>query len=165
MSVQNFSFLACLEVAEKFVWGLVGHVATVSNLNPSYLEFLWVELSWVELWLCFDKNGLEIFLSLPEIFNKYKRCFFSGTPCMSKQSNKFKVYIIRVCLSYVLSDQTYISKLDFRSKFKQEWNYIWGTIHLKHLFKYFLLIDNFWSIRWKKIIRSEQQANLGEPSK
>ena len=150
MSVQNFSFLACLEVAEKFVWGLVGHVATVSNLNPSYLEFLWVELSWVELWLCFDKNGLEIFFSLPEIFNKYKRCFFSGTPCMSKQSNKFKVYIIRVCLSYILSDQTYISEFDFGSKFKQEWNYIWGTIHLKHLFKYFLLIDNFWSIGWKK---------------
>ena len=49
MSVPNFSFLACLEVAEKFVWGGVGwgvdHVATVSNLNPSYLELLSVELS------------------------------------------------------------------------------------------------------------------------
>ena len=51
MSVPNFSFLACLEVAEKFVWcgvGGVDHLATVSNLNPSYLELLSVELSWVE---------------------------------------------------------------------------------------------------------------------
>ena len=44
MSVPNFSFLACLEVAEKFGGGLVGgggeHVATVSNLNPSYVELL-----------------------------------------------------------------------------------------------------------------------------
>ena len=34
----NFSFLVCLEVAEKFgvvVWGGVEYVATVSNLNPS----------------------------------------------------------------------------------------------------------------------------------
>ena len=43
--MPNFSFLACLEVAEKFVvgWGGVGgvdHVATVSNLNPSYVELL-----------------------------------------------------------------------------------------------------------------------------
>ena len=45
MSVPNFSFLACLEVAEKFVCGVgwcggVGHVATMSNLNPSYVELL-----------------------------------------------------------------------------------------------------------------------------
>ena len=43
MSVPNFSFLACLEVAEKFVGGGVGgweHVANVSNLNPSYVELL-----------------------------------------------------------------------------------------------------------------------------
>ena len=44
MSVPNFSFLACLEVAEKFVvggvvWGGLA-VATVSNLNPSYVELL-----------------------------------------------------------------------------------------------------------------------------
>ena len=25
------------------------HVATVSNLNPSYLELRWVELSWVRI--------------------------------------------------------------------------------------------------------------------
>ena len=45
--MPNFSFLACLEVAEKFVvggwvgggWG-VDHLATVSNLNPSYVELL-----------------------------------------------------------------------------------------------------------------------------
>ena len=46
--MPNFSFLACLEVAEKFVgggWVGVEHVATVSNLNPSYLELLSVELS------------------------------------------------------------------------------------------------------------------------
>ena len=39
MSVQNFSFLACLEVAEKFGVGGGGgggeHLATMSNLNPS----------------------------------------------------------------------------------------------------------------------------------
>ena len=42
MSVPNFSFLACLEVAEKFVGGVggVGQVATMSNLNPSYVELL-----------------------------------------------------------------------------------------------------------------------------
>ena len=47
VSVQKFSFLACLEVAEKFGVGgvVVEHVATMSNLNPSYLELLWVELS------------------------------------------------------------------------------------------------------------------------
>ena len=47
--MPNFSFLACLEAAEKFVggwgWGGVEHVATMSNLNPSYLELLSVELS------------------------------------------------------------------------------------------------------------------------
>ena len=43
--MPNFSFLACLEVAEKFVGGGVEHVATMSNLNPSYLELLSVELS------------------------------------------------------------------------------------------------------------------------
>ena len=45
--MPNFSFLACLEVAEKFVGGggWVEHVATMSNLNPSYLELLSVELS------------------------------------------------------------------------------------------------------------------------
>ena len=30
------------------------HVATMSNLNPSFLELLWVKLSWVELGLGFD---------------------------------------------------------------------------------------------------------------
>ena len=40
MSVPNFSFLTCLEVAEKFSGGVgwgggVEHVATMSNLNPS----------------------------------------------------------------------------------------------------------------------------------
>ena len=45
--MQNFSFLACLEVSEKFgvVVGGVEHVATMSNLNLSYLELLSVELS------------------------------------------------------------------------------------------------------------------------
>ena len=41
--MPNFSFLACLEVAEKFmgvVGGGVDHVATVSNLNPSEVELL-----------------------------------------------------------------------------------------------------------------------------
>ena len=37
--MQNFGSLAGLEVAEKCM-GVEGHVATVSNLNPSYLELL-----------------------------------------------------------------------------------------------------------------------------
>ena len=43
--MPNFRSLASQEVAEKF--GMVGgfHVATMSNLNPSYLELLSVELS------------------------------------------------------------------------------------------------------------------------
>ena len=55
MYIPNFSSLACLEVAEKFVvvvgWlgGVVGHLATVSNLNPRC-----VALSLVELGLGFD---------------------------------------------------------------------------------------------------------------
>ena len=44
--MPNFSFLACLEVAEEFGggWVVVGgeHLATVSNLNPSYVELLLV---------------------------------------------------------------------------------------------------------------------------
>ena len=43
--MPNFSFLACLEVAEKFSGGGVEHVATMSNLNPSYVELLSVESS------------------------------------------------------------------------------------------------------------------------
>ena len=42
-SLPNFSSLACLEVAEKFVVvGGVGRlaVATMSNLNPSCFELL-----------------------------------------------------------------------------------------------------------------------------
>ena len=40
MSVPNSSFLACLEVAEKFagVGGGGFQGATMSNLNPSYIE-------------------------------------------------------------------------------------------------------------------------------
>ena len=40
MSVPNFSFLACVEVAEKFVGGVGGmeHVASMSNLSPSLLR-------------------------------------------------------------------------------------------------------------------------------
>ena len=52
MCVQNFSFLAYLEVAEKFAVGgvVVEHVATMSNLSPR------LELLWVELGLGFDKK-------------------------------------------------------------------------------------------------------------
>ena len=45
--MPNFSSLAGLEVAEKFVvvgWGGVEHVTTVSNSNTSCFR---VELSWV----------------------------------------------------------------------------------------------------------------------
>ena len=50
MYVPDFSFLACLEVAEKFVLGGVAgfRVSTMSNLNPSYIE--------LELGLGFDKR-------------------------------------------------------------------------------------------------------------
>ena len=52
MSVQNFSFLAGLEVTEKF--GVVGwwgwfQVSTMSNLNEVAFELLCVEFSSVEL--------------------------------------------------------------------------------------------------------------------
>ena len=50
MSLPNFSSLACLEVAKKFVvvvgWVVV-HLATISNSNEVAIEFLWVELSYV----------------------------------------------------------------------------------------------------------------------
>ena len=50
MSGQNSSSLACLEVAEKFVVVVVvGHLATMSSLNPSYLELLSAELSRVRV--------------------------------------------------------------------------------------------------------------------
>ena len=42
--MQNFSFLAGLEVTEKFVQGGWFQVTTVSNLHRR-LEFLYVELS------------------------------------------------------------------------------------------------------------------------
>ena len=46
MSGSNFSSLAGREVAKKFVVVVVvGYFATMSNLNPSYLELLSVELS------------------------------------------------------------------------------------------------------------------------
>ena len=48
MSVQNFSFLAGLEVPEKFVvggWGGGEHVSTESNSTKLLLQLLWVELS------------------------------------------------------------------------------------------------------------------------
>ena len=50
MSIPNFSLLACLEVAEKFVvvgWGGF-QVNTVSNLNPSCIK--------MELGLGFGRN-------------------------------------------------------------------------------------------------------------
>ena len=46
--MPNLSSLAGLEVAEKFVWWVVWggfQVDTVSNLNPSCLELLLVDLS------------------------------------------------------------------------------------------------------------------------
>ena len=66
MSVPNFSFLACLEVAEKLVLGVGGveHVASMSNLNPSYVELLLVELSWVELG--FDNLRIDTIHELKE---------------------------------------------------------------------------------------------------
>ena len=50
--MPNFSSLAGLEVAEKFVvggWGGVEHLTTMSNSNASYFRVVlsWVELRWV----------------------------------------------------------------------------------------------------------------------
>ena len=46
MSVQNFSFLAGLEVPEKFVVVVGGfQVSTMSNPTKLLLQLLWVELS------------------------------------------------------------------------------------------------------------------------
>ena len=45
MSVQNCSFLACLEVAKNVYGGAGEELATMSNLNPGYIELLLVELS------------------------------------------------------------------------------------------------------------------------
>ena len=52
--MPNFSSLAGLEVAEKFVvggggWVVVEHLTTVSNSNASYFRVAlsWVELRWV----------------------------------------------------------------------------------------------------------------------
>ena len=69
MSLPNFIFLACQEVAEKFG---VGHVANVSNLNPGYIEFLWVELSYVKLGLGFDKS-----LFLHKVIERSNITFFT----------------------------------------------------------------------------------------
>ena len=87
MFVPNFSFLACLEVAEKLGWcgGWGGHVATVSKLNPSYLELLWVESSWVRVrfWQNkFVKNrvgGRGVTISLDNVC-KYTVFFFWTLP-------------------------------------------------------------------------------------
>ena len=46
MSVQNFSSLACLEGAEKFVVVGLSQVTTLPKLNPSFIE--------LELGLDFD---------------------------------------------------------------------------------------------------------------
>ena len=49
--MPNFSSIAGLEVAEKFMEGGVGgfKVSTMSNPTKLLLELLWVELSYVEL--------------------------------------------------------------------------------------------------------------------
>ena len=56
--MSNFSFLACLERAEKVVvgggGGVVDQVTTMSNPNPSCIEF--------ELGSGFDNSYLEISL-------------------------------------------------------------------------------------------------------
>ena len=40
---------------------VVEHVATMSNPNPSYLELLWFELSWVEVGLGFEEEKIKLF--------------------------------------------------------------------------------------------------------
>ena len=48
--MQNLSFLAALEVAEKFVVGGGFQVTTMSNLNEIVFELFCVELSYVWFW-------------------------------------------------------------------------------------------------------------------
>ena len=64
MSVPNFSSLAGLEVAEKFVvvsGGVVEHLATMSNSNKVALKLSWVDVSYVGFW---QKN-------LPQYLNSF----------------------------------------------------------------------------------------------
>ena len=82
-----FSFLACLEVAEKFVVVVVvEHVATISNLNPSCLELIWVELG-----LGFDnffasQSNIShfIFIARKKILNH--NIFFNAKPFWTQKS-------------------------------------------------------------------------------
>ena len=74
MSVPNFSFL---EVAEKFVGGGGGgfQVSTVSNLNASCLELLWVELV-----LGSDNmnNLINIHMSMNSCMNIHVNIYMAG---------------------------------------------------------------------------------------
>ena len=63
--MPNFSSLAGLEVAEKFVvvvgGGVVEHVTTMSNSNASYFR---VALSWVELRWVLTTSTLSLTLEI-----------------------------------------------------------------------------------------------------
>ena len=53
-------------------------MATISNLNASYLELFWVELSWVKLGLGFDnnlafKNIIQILFWFPLLLDEHKQ--------------------------------------------------------------------------------------------
>ena len=78
--MPNFSFLACLEVGEKFgvVWG-VGQVATVSYLNPSYAGLVGVELSKVELGLGFDNRCVLCMQVYVTLTAKITKVFWAKT--------------------------------------------------------------------------------------
>ena len=71
--MQDFSFLAGIEMTEKFVCGGF-QVATVSNLNEVAFELLWIEFSWVTLG--FDKSSLKNVTEVvsPKKFQMIKSC-------------------------------------------------------------------------------------------
>ena len=62
MSVPNFSFLACLEVAEKFVWGW-GWNTWLLCLTSTLVTLSWVESSWgrVGFWQKSMKTAVRSF--------------------------------------------------------------------------------------------------------
>ena len=49
---------------------------------------------------CAPKNGLEIRFLVPEIFNKYKRSIFFGTPCNDDDTKK--IIMISLSVAFVL---------------------------------------------------------------
>ena len=98
MSVPNFSSLAGLEVAEKFVGGGGGggvHVTTMSNSNASCFR---VELSCVGFWQYETLNWISEPLKLCEIVTKTERffCYFCNI-CLGKHNFLSSILSVTIC--------------------------------------------------------------------